>query len=143
MGEGGDRMADSLSREERSQRMALVRAKGTKPEMIVRRLVHSLRYRYRLHDRAVPGRPDLVFKGRRKVIFVHGCFWHRHGEGCALTRMPKSRLDFWRPKLERNAARDREVQATLRSQGWEYLIIWECELKDVDPLIGRIRDFLG
>jgi DNA mismatch endonuclease (patch repair protein) len=136
-------VVDSLSPAERSKRMGLVRSEGTKPEMIVRRLVHSLSYRYRLHDRALPGRPDLVFRSRRKVIFVHGCFWHRHGEGCALTRMPKSRLEFWRPKLEENARRDREKQATLRAQGWEYMIIWECELKDGNGLACRIRDFLG
>jgi DNA mismatch endonuclease (patch repair protein) len=136
-------MVDSLTPEERSNRMALVRSKGTKPEMAVRRLVHSLRYRYRLHDRFIPGQPDLTFRSRRKVIFVHGCFWHRHGEGCALTRMPKSRLDFWRPKLEENARRDREKQAALRALGWDYLVIWECQLKDVDGLTNRVREYLG
>jgi DNA mismatch endonuclease, patch repair protein len=136
-------MVDSLTPEQRSKRMALIRSKDTKPEMIVRRLVHSLGYRYRLHDRTLPGRPDLVFKGRRKVIFIHGCFWHRHGEGCALTRLPKSRLEFWRRKLEDNERRDREKQAALRALGWEFLIIWECELKDVDDLAGRVRGFLG
>ena len=136
-------MADSLSREERSKRMGLVRSKGTKPEMAVRRLVHSLGYRYRLHDKSLPGRPDLVFKSRRKVIFVHGCFWHRHGEGCTLTRLPKSRLDFWRNKLEGNRRRDLENQEALRALGWDFLILWECELKDKDALSVRIREFLG
>lgn len=134
---------DSLTPEERSKRMALVRSEGTKPEMIVRRLVYSLRYRYRLHDQTLPGRPDLVFRGRRKVIFVHGCFWHRHGGGCPLARMPKSRLEFWRPKLEENARRDREKQAALLALGWNYLVIWECELKDTVSLIRRIHEFLG
>jgi DNA mismatch endonuclease (patch repair protein) len=136
-------MTDSLSREERSKRMGLVRSTGTKPEMIVRRLVHSLGYRYRLHDKTLPGKPDLVFKSRRKVIFVHGCFWHRHGEGCTLTRLPKSRLDFWRNKLEGNRRRDLEKQETLRSLGWDFLILWECGLKDQNALSGRIREFLG
>ena len=136
-------MVDSLTPEERSKRMSLVRSKDSKPEMAIRRLVHSLHYRYRLHDPTLPGHPDLVFKSRRKVIFVHGCFWHRHGDGCALARMPKSRLEFWRPKLEENARRDREKQAALHALGWDYLIIWECQLKDVDGLTSQIRDFLG
>lgn len=136
-------MVDSLTPEDRSKRMALIRGKDTKPEMIVRRLVYSLHYRYRLHDRRLPGRPDLVFRGRRKVIFIHGCFWHRHGEGCALTRMPKSRLEFWREKLDANERRDRAKQAVLLALGWNVLILWECELKDVDDLTRRVRDFLG
>ena len=135
-------MMDSLTPEERSKRMALVRGKNTKPEMIVRRLVHSLRYRYRLHDRKLPGRPDLVFKRRRKVIFVHGCFWHRHA-GCPRSTMPKSRMEFWREKWEDNERRDHNNQAKLCALGWEVLIIWECELKDLDRLAGRICDFLG
>ena len=135
-------MVDTLTPEERSKRMALVRGKNTKPEMIVRRLVHSLRYRYRLHDRNLPGRPDLVFTSRRKVIYVHGCFWHRHAE-CPRSTMPKSRMQFWREKLEENERRDRNNQAALLSLGWEFLIIWECELKDLDGAAGRVSDFLG
>src|ERR1700733_2301956 len=96
-------MADTLTRDERSERMALIRAKNTGPEITVRKLVHGLGYRYRLHGRLIPGRPDLVFAGRKKVIFVHGCFWHRHSDSaCKLARMPKSRLEFWVPKLEKN-----------------------------------------
>lgn len=98
---------DTLSPQERSERMGRVRNKDTKPEMVVRRLTHSLGYRYRLHGRKLPGRPDMVFAGRKKVIFVHGCFWHRHDEqNCPLTRWPKSRLEFWVPKLEKNKQRD-------------------------------------
>lgn len=123
--------------------MSLIRGKDTKPEMIVRRLVHSLGYRYRLHDQTLPGKPDLVFRARRKVIFIHGCFWHRHGESCPLTRMPKSRLEFWRPKLEENERRDRAKQAALSALGWEYLLIWECQLNDLGGLARRVRDFLG
>ncbi len=96
---------DTLTPEQRSERMSRVRNKDTKPEMRVRRLVHALGYRYRLHDSRLPGRPDLVFKSRHKVIFVHGCFWHRH-DRCELCRMPKSRLQFWKPKLKANRERD-------------------------------------
>lgn len=133
---------DTLSPLERSQRMAKVKSKGTKPEMLVRRLVHSMGYRYRLHGPGLPGRPDLVFKGRRKVIFVHGCFWHRH-EGCRLARLPKSRLDFWLPKLEGNKQRDAQKLEQLCQQGWKSLVIWECELKDLSSLEKRLRAFLG
>lgn len=132
---------DTLSPKDRSERMGRVRSKGSKPEMAVRRLVHGLGYRYRLHGKGIPGRPDLVFRSRRKVIFVHGCFWHRHPR-CKLTRLPKSRLDFWKPKLERNRARDREVQKELRDAGWSLLVIWECEVGDVEDLTARIHSFL-
>lgn len=135
-------LVDTLSPLERSQRMAKVKSKGTKPEMLVRRLVHSMGYRYRLHGPGLPGRPDLVFKGRRKVIFVHGCFWHRH-EGCRLARLPKSRLDFWLPKLEGNKQRDAQKLEQLCQQGWKSLVIWECELKDLGLLEKRLRAFLA
>lgn len=123
--------------------MGRVRNKDTKPEIFVRRLVHSMGYRYRLHSAKLPGRPDIVLSGRRKVIFVHGCFWHRHGEECPLTRLPKSRLDFWVPKFEKNKLRDKENQAKLREMGWDFLVIWECQLRDVDELSNQIRSFLG
>lgn len=109
--------------------------------MLVRKVAFALGYRYRLHRRDVPGCPDLVFVGRRKVIFVHGCFWHRHAR-CALARMPKSRLDFWQPKLESNRKRDRRNQRALAREGWGVLTIWECQLKDVGRLKDRIRRFL-
>lgn len=134
---------DTLTPAQRSARMARVRGKNTKPEMTVRRLAHGLGYRYRLHGAALPGKPDLVFAGRRKVIFVHGCFWHRHGGGCPLTRWPKSRLEFWVPKLEANHARDLVNQEKLRATGWSFLIVWECELRDREALARRIGDFLG
>lgn len=121
--------------------MGRVRNKDTKPEMRVRRLVHSLGYRYLLHSDRLPGRPDMVFPGRKKVIFVHGCFWHRH-EGCARCRLPKSRLDFWVPKLEKNKLRDSENQAKLRELGWDVLVVWECEVEEAAGLPGRIMDFL-
>lgn len=132
---------DSLTTRERSERMGLIKGKNTKPEIQVRRLTHGMGYRYRLHDKNLPGRPDMVFKGRRKVIFVHGCFWHRH-EHCKLARLPKSRLDFWAPKLERNKARDLDVLRRLNEQGWQSLVIWECELSELDMIAKRIRQFL-
>ncbi len=133
---------DTLSTLERSERMSRVRSKHTKPEMAVRSLVHSLGYRYRLHSAALPGKPDLTFSGRHKVIFVHGCFWHRHGARCPLTRLPKSKLDFWKPKLEQNKKRDEKNRKRLRSAGWESLVIWECQLKDNETLVKRITAFL-
>lgn len=132
---------DTLTPAERSARMALVRAKDTKPELLVRRLVHGMGYRYRLHRRDLPGTPDLVFPGRSKVIFIHGCFWHRHA-GCALARLPKSRGDFWLPKLTANAERDARNVRALRQLGWGVLTIWECQLGDTAKLANRIRRFL-
>lgn len=135
---------DTLTRAERSERMARVAGKNTVPEMIVRRLVYGLGYRYRLHGRDLPGRPDLVFGRRRKVIFVHGCFWHRHPDpSCKLARLPKSRLDFWRRKLEANRERDLRNEKSLRALGWKTLVIWECELGDRAALERRLRFFLG
>jgi DNA mismatch endonuclease (patch repair protein) len=123
--------------------MALVRSKDTGPELTVRRLVHGLGFRYRLHGKDLPGRPDLVFRSKKKVIFVHGCFWHRHGDsGCKLARLPKSRLDFWRPKLEANKKRDNKNRRLLHAEGWEILIVWECELRDLGKIERRIRAFL-
>ncbi|AUZ18356.1 very short patch repair endonuclease [Achromobacter xylosoxidans] len=133
---------DTLTPAERSVRMALVRAKDTKPELLVRRLVHGMGYRYRLHRRDLPGTPDLVLPGRNKVIFIHGCFWHRHA-GCALARLPKSRRDFWLPKLTANAERDARNVRALRRLGWSVLTIWECQLHDTAKLANRIRRFLN
>ncbi len=134
---------DTLTPAERSARMALVRCKDTGPELIVRRLVHSLGFRYRLHNTKLPGKPDLVFAGRRKIIFVHGCFWHRHGRNCALTRWPKSKLDFWRPKLEQNHKRDKKNHRSLRRAGWDILVVWECELEDIKCVTRKITAFLS
>jgi len=135
---------DTLSPEERSKRMALVRGRDTKPEMLVRRLAHSMGYRYRLHRRNLPGKPDLVFGPRRKLIFVHGCFWHRHPDpACKLARLPKTRREFWLPKLEGNRARDERNNVALTEMGWDVLEIWECETADVDSLANKIREFLG
>jgi DNA mismatch endonuclease (patch repair protein) len=135
---------DTLSPAERSARMARVKGKGSSAEMTVRRLVHRLGYRYRLHGGKLPGRPDLVFPGRKKVIFVHGCFWHRHPDpDCKLARLPKSRHEFWVPKLEGNRARDLRQLAALEALGWRALILWECGLKDEAFLENEIRTFLN
>lgn len=134
-------MTDTLSKVERSERMSRVRSKDSKAEMAVRSLVHRMGYRFRIHGHALPGSPDLVFRSKRKVMFVHGCFWHRHNE-CKLARMPKSRLAFWRPKLEGNKERDHKVQAELRKLGWEYLVIWECEANNADLVRKKVGEFL-
>jgi len=137
-------MTDTLTPSERSARMALVRNKDTKPELKVRRLIHRMGYRYRLHRHALPGKPDLVFRGRRAVIFVHGCFWHRHPDpACKLARMPKSKADFWEPKLRSNAARDARNRDLLLSAGWRVLELWECQLSDSDQVERTITEFLG
>jgi DNA mismatch endonuclease (patch repair protein) len=127
---------------DRSQMMAAVRSKDTQPEMIVRRLVHSMGYRYRLHAPRLPGKPDLVFAKRRKVIFVHGCFWHQHG-GCKGSHLPKSNRGYWLPKLERNRTRDAEHLKALRADGWRCLVLWECELCRGAALRRRISRFLN
>lgn len=131
---------DNLSREERSKQMALVRSKDTKPELRVRRLVHGMGFRYRLHRTELPGKPDLVFPSRRKVIFVNGCFWHGHN--CRLGRMPKSGLDYWQRKIAYNKARDRRTRRRLRKLAWNSLTIWECRLSDECRLAERIKRFL-
>ncbi len=137
-------MGDTLSPEARSERMSRVRGKDTKPEMAVRRTVHAMGYRYRLHRRDLPGIPDLVFGRLKKVIFVHGCFWHRHPDPtCKLARMPKSRLEFWRPKLEGNRRRDERIQAELRGSGWRVMVVWECGIGHKEQLENSVREFLG
>lgn len=113
--------------------MALVHSRDTKPEMRVRRALHAAGLRYRLHDRRLPGSPDLVFPSRRVVLFVHGCFWHRHA-GCPAARLPKSRLDFWEPKLAANVLRDQRQREALEAIGWTVLVIWECETRDLSAL---------
>ena len=134
---------DKLSPERRSANMARIKSKNSKPEMIVRRLAHKLGYRYRLHDKNLPGKPDLVFAKHRAVIFVHGCFWHQHPEpSCRDAVLPKSRLDYWLPKLERNQKRDAENIAELEEQGWRVMVIWECSTKNFDDLAMRLTAFL-
>src|SRR6185437_13296986 len=136
-------MSDTLSVAERSRRMAGVRSQDTRPEMTVRKLVHGMGFRYRLHSRSLPGNPDLIFAGRRKVIFVHGCFWHQHeAEACLDGRKPKSNTGYWDAKLARNVARDRAAIEQLHAAGWETMIVWACETRDVEGLDFRLRSFL-
>lgn len=124
--------------------MGRVRSRHSRPEMTVRKLIFSLGYRYRLHAKELPGRPDIVFRSRQKAIFVHGCFWHRH-TSCALARLPKSRVGFWVPKLEGNKHRDQLNKRKLSQMGWKVLTVWECQLasaKRLEELKDRIRRFL-
>lgn len=132
---------DTVSPQQRSQIMARVRSVDTAPEMAVRRLVHGMGYRYRLHSAKLPGRPDLVFAGRRKVVFVHGCFWHGH-KGCKRSRIPSSNRDYWASKIQRNSLRDRAAVRALRRGGWMVLTVWECDLSNVNRLAKRLRRFL-
>src|SRR4051812_1673336 len=132
---------DTLTLAERSKRMALIRGANTKPELRVRSIAHQCGYRYRLHVSALPGKPDLVFPRLRKVIFVHGCFWHRH-PGCPLARLPKSRLSFWFSKLTNNRQRDVKNIARLRRAGWKVKVIWECETKSAARIEKKLRTFL-
>ena len=121
--------------------MRAVKGQDTEPEMVVRRLAHSLRYRYKLHDKRLPGKPDLVFPARRKVIFVHGCFWHQHN--CPRgARLPKSHQDYWGSKLSRNQQRDAEHNSSLEAMGWQVLVIWECETRDRQTLATTLTLFL-
>ena len=127
--------------EQRSRVMRAVKSRDTAPELAVRRLAHALGYRYRLHRRDLPGTPDLVFPSRRKVVFVHGCFWHGHD--CPRgDRMPKTNADYWTAKIARNRERYERQQAELRLDGWRVLTVWECETRERDELAARLRSFL-
>ena len=119
-------MADTISKEQRSANMRAIRNKDMKPELCVRRAAHAMGYRFRLHRRDLPGKPDLVFPGRHKAIFVHGCFWHQHG--CKLSNKPASNVDFWEKKFNRNKERDKENLVACKELGWKVLTIWECEV---------------
>lgn len=132
---------DPLSAVERSAHMRRIRKTDTGPEMAVRKAAHALGLRFRLHRQDLPGTPDLVFPRHKKVVLVHGCFWHQH-EGCKLARQPKSRLDYWLPKLRRNTERDHLAQEKLAALGWASMVIWECETRDNLKLRSRLSDFL-
>lgn len=134
-------MADTRTPEQRRYIMQSVRSKDTGPEMIVRQIAHSLGYRFRLHRRDLPGTPDLVFPSRKKAVYVHGCFWHGHG--CSKGKLPKSRPEFWTPKVERNKERDSEAVAAMDAMGWKTLTLWQCETKDRDAVAKALVDFLG
>lgn len=137
-------MVDSLSPANRSRVMSSIRSKDTRPELRVRSLVHQMGYRFRLHRKELPGRPDLVFPGRRAVIFVHGCFWHRHSKpSCPLARLPKSRLDFWAVKLEASRGRDSMNLGKLTLHHWRVLVIWEFELANLAGVRRALHRGLG
>jgi len=134
-------MADTLTAEQRRACMRAVSGKNTAPEMCVRRLAHSMGYRYALHVKRLPGKPDLVFVSRRKIIFVHGCFWHKHN--CRHGRVsPATNSGYWSAKREGNARRDREHVKALRSDGWRVLVLWECWTRDLGSLTKRLESFL-
>lgn len=138
-------MADPMTPTERSKQMSLVKAKNTKPEIEVKKIFWSLGYRYKLTNvSGLPGKPDIVFKQRKKAIFVHGCFWHRH-EGCPNNRIPKSNIDFWLKKFEQNIKNDEYVYNLLTQMGWRHMIIWECMLKkrDREKLLKSIDEFMS
>jgi len=126
----------------RSAQMSRIRGRDTKPEMRVRRALHAAGFRYRLHAKELPGKPDLVFRGRRIALFVHGCFWHQHPDpNCKLSRMPKSKLDFWRPKLEGNRVRDEKTRSALEAGDWTVVEVWECETNPdhLRRLVAKLR----
>lgn len=127
----------------RTENMARIRSKDTKPELLVRSVAHSLGFRFRLHRKDLPGAPDLVFPRFHSVIMVHGCFWHQHSDSsCNAAHSPKSNLDYWGPKLRRNVERDATSIAELKLLGWKVLVIWECQLKDIEALKTKISCFL-
>lgn len=130
------------SAEERSRIMRAVKGANTGPELVVRRLVHRLGYRFRLHRSDLPGKPDMVFPSRRKVIFVHGCFWHGHT--CRRgNRVPRANADYWTKKIARNRTRDQAASAALKTLGWEVKVFWECEIRDRNELIRSLQSFLS
>lgn len=132
-------MVDRLAPERRSRLMANVRSKDTGPERIVRSLLHRAGFRYRLHARDLPGKPDIVFRRQKKVIFVHGCFWHGHG--CRYGQLPKSREDFWSAKIRRNCERDRSAISSLQMAGWHVHVVWQCELRNLSAVVEDLASF--
>ena len=133
---------DVFDVEKRSWIMSRVKSKNTKPEMMVRSIIYHLGYRYRLYQSDLPGKPDIVLPGRRKVIFIHGCFWHGHKE-CKRSARPSTNIPFWEEKLNKNIERDKQHLKQLRESGWDVLVVWQCELKDVDRLIEKLQHFLN
>lgn len=133
---------DVFSRAKRSQIMSRVGGKNTKPEIAVRSLLHSLGYRFRLHRKDLPGKPDITLPKYKKVIFVHGCFWHGH-EDCPRSKRPSTNEEFWREKLDKNIERDKETVTALKKLGWDVLTVWACEVKDTNKLKTKLLSFLG
>ena len=125
--------------EQRSRNMSAIKSKNTKPEIKVRKVLHSMGYRFRLHRKDLPGSPDIVLPKYKTVIFVHGCFWHRH-ENCKYASIPKTRKEFWESKFKANVKRDKEIQEKIINIGWQYVVIWECETKNIDNLREKLID---
>jgi DNA mismatch endonuclease (patch repair protein) len=141
-GKKGEHVAEAIAVDpKRSAMMARIGQRNTLPEMSVRRWLHRAGYRFRLHRRELPGRPDITLPRHNLVVFVHGCFWHRH-PGCSLSYMPKSRIEFWSSKFDTNVARDERVQRQLEEQGWTVAVVWECETRKVEALDRRLRELL-
>jgi DNA mismatch endonuclease (patch repair protein) len=135
---------DKLTAARRSENMRRIRSKNMKPEIVVRSAVHRLGYRFRLHAKELPGKPDIVRRRQKQAIFVHGCFWHLHPKaGCLDARVPKSNTSYWHNKLERNVERDKQATSLLKKAGWHVLVIWECETKDREKLECKLRKFLS
>ena len=128
--------------EQRSRNMSAIKSKNTKPEITVRKLLHSMGYRFRLHKKDLPGSPDIVLPKYKTVIFVHGCFWHRH-QNCKYASNPKTRREFWEKKFKENIERDKKTQKKLKNLGLKTKIVWECEIKKQDKLIKKLEDFLN
>lgn len=126
----------------RSELMSRIRGKDTRPELAVRRHLHAEGYRFRVNVPNLPGRPDIVFQRRRKIVFVHGCFWHRH-KGCVRTTTPKTRTEYWTRKFAQNQARDSAVASKLKEAGWDILIVWECETNNSETLLKKLKSYLG
>jgi len=135
-------MPDTFTPKARSEIMRRVKSRDTTPEKLVRSSLHSIGYRFRLHRKDLPGKPDIVFPSRKKVVFVHGCFWHSHS-GCKRARVPTDNRDYWEQKLARNRDRDQENQKKLLDLGWSFKIVWECETKDMALTLKRLKRFLG
>ncbi|MBW2045509.1 MAG: DNA mismatch endonuclease Vsr [Deltaproteobacteria bacterium] len=132
---------DHLTSKRRSWNMSLIRSVNTKPELVVRQILHSLGYRFRLHRQNLPGKPDIVLKKYNTVIFVHGCFWHQH-KGCKRSNIPKSNVKYWKPKLSQNVKRDKNHKRLLRKSGWKIITIWECEGKHPDKIAKKLSKYL-
>ena len=128
--------------EQRSRNMSAIKSKNTKPEIKVRKVLHSMGYRFRLHRKDLPGSPDIVLPKYKTVIFVHGCFWHRH-ENCKYASNPKTRKEFWENKFKTNVKRDKEIQEKIKNIGWKSVVIWECEVRNIESIEEKIKRFLN
>lgn len=134
---------DIYSKQKRSEIMSLISGKNTKPEIVIRKIAHSLGYRFRLHKKDLPGKPDIVFPKYKKVIFVNGCFWHSH-KNCKRSKLPTTNAKFWKEKIEGNKKKDKSNYIRLKKLGWDYMVIWQCEIKDSnkEKIEKRLLEFL-